>query len=79
MARVSTVVRMMMPEEALVRARTLGLGALEELGSRAVVTFSCHSLAGSHIPEFVRVPLMPGSGSLVVSRGWIFFSGPSIQ
>lgn len=31
-----TVVRMMIPEEALVRAKSLGLGELEELGSRAV-------------------------------------------
>ena len=47
MARVSTVVRMMMPEEALVRARTLGLGALEELGSRAVGPKKTNMVGGS--------------------------------
>ena len=38
---------MMIPEEALVRARTLGLGELEELGSKAVGPKKTNTVVGS--------------------------------
>lgn len=40
------MVRMMIPEEALVRARTLGLGELE-LGSKAVGPKKTNTVVGS--------------------------------
>ena len=41
------MVRMMIPEEALVRARTLGLGELEELGSKAIGPKKTNTVVGS--------------------------------
>ena len=64
MERVSTVVRMMIPEEALVRARSLGLGELEELGSRAVDPKKINMVVGSKDATkiYAAFMILPRSG-----------------
>ena len=58
------MVRMMIPEEALVRARSLGLGELEELGSRAVDSKKTNMVVGSKDATkiYAAFMILPRSG-----------------
>lgn len=58
------MVRMMIPEEALVRARSLGLGELEELGSRAVDPKKINMVVGSKDATkiYAAFMILPRSG-----------------
>lgn len=55
---------MMIPEEALVRARSLGLGELEELGSRAVDPKKTNTVVGSKDATkiYAAFMILPRSG-----------------